>query len=47
MDDSNIDNQIDVNFKGVIYTVQSMLPILNKPSSVVLTSTTMIEKGVA
>jgi len=47
VDDDNIDNQIDVNFKGVIYTVQAMLPILNKPASVVLTSTTMIEKGVA
>lgn len=47
VNDSNIDSQIDVNFKGVIYTIQSMLPLLNKPSSVVLTSTTMIEKGVA
>lgn len=47
VDGANIDNQIDVNFKGVIYTVQSMLPLLNKPSSIVLTSTTMIEQGVA
>ena len=47
VDDDNSDNQIDVNFKGVIYTIQSMLPLLNKPSSIVLTSTTMIEKGVA
>jgi NAD(P)-dependent dehydrogenase (short-subunit alcohol dehydrogenase family) len=47
VDAHNIDSQVDVNFKGVIYTVQSMLPMLNDPSSVVLTSTTMIEKGVA
>ncbi len=47
VDENNIDSQIDVNFKGVIYTVQSMLPMMNKPSSIVLTSTTMIEKGVA
>lgn len=47
VNDANIDNQIDVNFKGVIYTVQSMLPILNQPASIVLTSTTMIEQGVA
>lgn len=47
VDEDNIDNQVDVNFKGVIYTIQSMLPIMNKPSSIVLTSTTMIEKGVA
>ncbi|MES3025950.1 MAG: SDR family oxidoreductase [Pseudomonadota bacterium] len=47
VDEANIDKQVDVNFKGVIYTVQSMLPLLANPSSVILTSTTMIEKGVA
>lgn len=47
VDDNHIDSQIDVNFKGVIYTVRSMLPLMNNPSSIVLTSTTMIEKGVA
>jgi NAD(P)-dependent dehydrogenase (short-subunit alcohol dehydrogenase family) len=47
VNDANIDSQIDVNFKGVIYTIQSMLPILNNPASIVLTSTTMIEQGVA
>ena len=47
VDAANIDDQIDVNFKGVIYTIQSMLPLLKNPSSVVLTSTAMIEKGVA
>jgi NAD(P)-dependent dehydrogenase (short-subunit alcohol dehydrogenase family) len=47
VDEHNIDAQVDVNFKGVIYTVQSMLPLMNDPSSIVLTSTTMIEKGIA
>lgn len=47
VDEANIDKQIDVNFKGVIWTVQSMLPLMNNPSSIVLTSTTMIEQGVA
>ncbi len=47
VDDDNIDHQIDVNFKGVIHTIQSTLPLMNKPSSIVLTSTAMIEKGVA
>lgn len=47
VDDNNIDSQININFKGVIYTIQSMLPLLNNPSSIVLTATTMIEKGVA
>lgn len=47
LDEQNIDSQIDVNFKGVIHTVQSMLPLMNNPSSIVLTGTSMIKKGVA
>ncbi len=47
VDEDNIDAQMDVNFKGVVHTIQQMLPILNNPASVVLTSTAMIEKGVA
>jgi len=47
VDTDNIDSQLDVNFKGVIYTIQSMFPLLNNPSSVIITSTAMIEKGVA
>lgn len=47
VDAKHIDNQADVNFKGVIYTVQSVLTMLNNPSSVVLTGTTMVEQGVA
>jgi NAD(P)-dependent dehydrogenase (short-subunit alcohol dehydrogenase family) len=46
-DDANIHSQLDVNFKGVIYSIQSMVGLLNNPSSVIITSTTMIEKGVA
>lgn len=45
-DASNIDDQIDVNLKGVIYTVQYMLPILNQPASIIFTSTTLAEQGV-
>lgn len=47
IDERHIDEQVDVNFKGVIYTVQKMLPLLRKPASVILTSTTMIEQGLA
>lgn len=47
VDAKHIDNQVDVNFKGVIYTVQSVLTMLNNPSSVVLTGTTLVEQGVA
>jgi NAD(P)-dependent dehydrogenase (short-subunit alcohol dehydrogenase family) len=46
-DDANIDEQIDINFKGVIYTVQKMLPLLRNPSSIILTSTSFIEQGAA
>lgn len=44
-DDTNIDEQVDVNFKGVVYTVQSALPLLRKPASIILTSTTLTEQG--
>jgi NAD(P)-dependent dehydrogenase (short-subunit alcohol dehydrogenase family) len=47
VDAQHIDHQVDVNFKGVIYTVQSMLPLLNNPASVVLTGTTLAGQGVA
>lgn len=47
VDDANIDEQIGVNLKGVIYTVQKMLPILRKPSSIILNSTTLTEQGMA
>ena len=46
VDDANIDEQIDVNFKGVIYTIQQALPILRRPASIVITSSTVIEQGV-
>lgn len=45
VDEINIDDQLGVNFKGVIYTVQSMLPLLRKPASIILTSTTLAEQG--
>ncbi len=47
VDDTNIDTQIGVNFKGVIYTIQKMLPILRNPASIILTSTTLTEQGFA
>lgn len=43
--DANIDDQISVNFKGVIYTVQTMLPLLRNPASIILTSTSLTEQG--
>ena len=47
VDDTNIDTQIGVNLKGVIYTIQKMLPILRNPASIILTSTTLTEQGFA
>ena len=45
LDDANIDEQINVNLKGVIYTVQKMLPLLRRPASIVLNSSTVAEMG--
>lgn len=45
-DAANIDDQINVNLKGVIYTVQQTLSILNKPASIIFTSTTLAEQGI-
>jgi NAD(P)-dependent dehydrogenase (short-subunit alcohol dehydrogenase family) len=47
IDEAHIDEQLAVNIKGVIYTVQKLLPILRKPASIVLTASTAAELGVA
>lgn len=47
VDADHLDRLIDVNFKGVVHSVQTMLPLLRNPSSVVLNATTMIERGIA
>jgi NAD(P)-dependent dehydrogenase (short-subunit alcohol dehydrogenase family) len=47
VDADHLDRLIDVNFKGVVHSVQAMLPLLRNPSSVVLNATTMIERGIA
>jgi NAD(P)-dependent dehydrogenase (short-subunit alcohol dehydrogenase family) len=39
------DQTINVNFKGVFFTVQRALPYLNDGASIVLTSTALNEKG--
>jgi NAD(P)-dependent dehydrogenase (short-subunit alcohol dehydrogenase family) len=45
-DEENIGEQIDVNLKGVIYTVQKALPFLNNPASIIFTSTTLADQGI-
>lgn len=46
VDDAHIDEQIGVNFKGPIYTVQKMLPLLHRPASVIFTATSLAEQGI-
>jgi NAD(P)-dependent dehydrogenase (short-subunit alcohol dehydrogenase family) len=41
-------NQVsDINYKGVFFTVQKALPFLNDGASIVITSSTVGEKGIA
>jgi NAD(P)-dependent dehydrogenase (short-subunit alcohol dehydrogenase family) len=47
IDEAHIDQQFGVNVKGVIFTVQKLLPILRKPASVILTASTVAELGAA
>ncbi|HUG21336.1 SDR family oxidoreductase [Piscinibacter sp.] len=47
IDEAHIDEQLGVNVKGVLYTVQKVLPLLRKPASIVLTASTAAELGMA
>jgi NAD(P)-dependent dehydrogenase (short-subunit alcohol dehydrogenase family) len=45
VDETHIETLLDTNIKGVIYTVNSMLPILANPASIILTASTVAEQG--
>jgi NAD(P)-dependent dehydrogenase (short-subunit alcohol dehydrogenase family) len=45
VDDAHINEQFDINFKGVFFTVQKALPILNNPASIVLNTSCLDEMG--
>ncbi len=45
--EADYDKQFDINVKGVFFTVQRLLPLLNKKASVILTGSAVHEKGVA
>lgn len=45
--EADFDKQFDINVKGVYFTVQKLLPILNEGASVILTASAVHEKGVA
>ena len=40
-----MDRQLDVDFKGVIFTVQKALPLLNAGASIILNSSNVASKG--
>lgn len=47
VDEAAYDKQFDINVKGAYFTVQKMLPLLKKGSSVILTASAVHQKGVA
>lgn len=47
VDEAHIDEQFGVNVKGVIFTVQKLLPLLNDPASIILNASTVAEQGTA
>jgi NAD(P)-dependent dehydrogenase (short-subunit alcohol dehydrogenase family) len=45
VDEAHINEQFDINFKGVFFTVQKALPILKNPASIVLNTSCLDEMG--
>ncbi len=45
VDEQGFDHQFDLNVKGVFFTVQKILPLLRKGSSIILTASAVHEKG--
>jgi NAD(P)-dependent dehydrogenase (short-subunit alcohol dehydrogenase family) len=45
VDEAHINEQFNINFKGVFFTVQKALPIMQKPGSVVLITSSLDELG--
>ena len=45
--EADFDKQFDINVKGVYFTVQKLLPLMNEGTSVILTASAVHEKGVA
>ncbi len=46
VDEDAYDKQFDINVKGAYFTVQSFLPLLKQGSSVILTASAVVDKGV-
>lgn len=45
VDEAGYDHQFDLNVKGVFFTVQKILPLLGKGSSIILTASSVNGKG--
>lgn len=45
VDEQAYDRQFDINVKGVFFTVQKLLPLINDGGSIILTSSAVNEKG--
>jgi NAD(P)-dependent dehydrogenase (short-subunit alcohol dehydrogenase family) len=43
--EEHLDSQLDVDFKGVVFTVQKALPVLNDGGSIILNSSTTNARG--
>ncbi len=47
VDEAFYDNQFDINVKGVFFTVQKLVGLLNKGASIILNASAVNEKGAA
>jgi NAD(P)-dependent dehydrogenase (short-subunit alcohol dehydrogenase family) len=45
--EEHIAEHFDVNVRGVIWSIQKMLPLLRRPASVILNATTLVEQAAA
>ena len=45
--EEHIADHFDVNVRGVIWSVQKMLPLLRRPASVILNATTLVDQAAA
>ena len=47
VDEAHFDQQFNINVKGLYFTVQALLPLLNDGGSIILTSSTAASSGMA
>lgn len=47
IDEAHFDELIDINLKGVLFTLQALIPVFNQGAAVVLNASIMASRGVA